>query len=87
MLESKGRRGARNACRAWPEIHKTILKSDYKHPSWVDYFCDVVAGAAWQDALIGKAISSGRAQQGWVIRVVHRACAPVLALARTTSFV
>lgn len=40
-----------------------------------------------KDALIGKAISAGRAQKGGVTRVEHRARATVLALARATSFV
>ncbi len=41
-------------------------QGDLKQLSWVGFFCDVVAGAARQDALIGKAISAGRAQQRWI---------------------
>ena len=40
-----------NTCRARPEIHQAILDGDHKHPSGVDFFCDVVAGAARQDSL------------------------------------
>ncbi len=68
-------------------MHKLILCGDHKHPFSVDFFSHVVADAAGQGAPIGEAISSERAQQGWVTRVVHRTFAPVLYLARTTSFV
>lgn len=43
----------------------------HKQPVGVGFFYGVVADAARQDALIGKAKSPGRAQQGWVTRVVH----------------
>ncbi len=53
-----------HTCWAWPEKHETVLKSDNKHPSRVDYFCNVVAVAARQEAHVEQAISAGGTQQG-----------------------
>lgn len=51
---------AEETLRSRPEIHKPILYVDRKQSSKVGFFCDLVAGAAWQDALIEAPSVRGR---------------------------